>query len=234
MQHVIIVFPGQWRLIRDMLKETQSLDVIAKQNLYCKSLRHSKQHLETKNVAFCEGLCPNLTGFHRNGQLKSWLYSLITASIFFSFFNPILKRNATQNCNKTFWLIFPVFANQSWFYHDLKKNILQFVKIFQLLANASCKSQKLFLQIHSKLKILQTIRIVSLNSGNYATKYVLLKMVVSSCFNFRSVKLHISRIRMTRLQTLDNFREKSIGRRGVVVSSLSVQNRSRKFNPKQG
>ena len=28
MQHVIIVFPGQWRLIRDMLKETQSLDVI--------------------------------------------------------------------------------------------------------------------------------------------------------------------------------------------------------------
>ena len=115
-----------------------------------------------------------------------------------------------------------------WF----KKNILQFVKIFQLLANASCKSQKLFLQIHSKLKILQTIRIVSLNSGNYATKYVLLKMVVSSCFNFRSVKLHISRIRMTRLQTLDNFREN--GRRGVVVSSLSVQNRSRKFNPKQG
>ena len=29
MQHVIIVLPGQWRLIRDMLKETQSLDVIA-------------------------------------------------------------------------------------------------------------------------------------------------------------------------------------------------------------
>ena len=68
-----------------------------------------------------------------------------------------------------------------------------------------------------------------------STTYFLWKyVVVSSCFNFRSVKLHISRIRMTRLQTLDNFREKSIGRRGVVVSSLSVQNRKWKFNPKQG
>ena len=91
MQHVIIVFPGHWRLIRDMLKETQSLDVITKQILYCKSSSLSSYNASAlqRELNFQNGhlsllyFCPNLSVFYRNRQLKSGLYSWTTALIFF-------------------------------------------------------------------------------------------------------------------------------------------------------
>ena len=98
----------------------------------------------TKKVAFCERLCPNLTIFHRNRQLK--------LDNSFSYFKPILRRNATQNCNKTSCSIVPDFAKQLWFYLDFQKKSLTTFKDFSRLANASWISQKLFLQIPQNIQ----------------------------------------------------------------------------------
>ena len=117
----------------------------------------------------------------------------------------ILLQSVLIYSDKCGWFWLP----QKLFKHCIYSNKFEDI----LETKASWLFQKLFLQIPESLQTTENLADNQKCQAELKPLYnkipFLMKMVVSSCFNFRSVKLHISRIRMTRLQTLDNFREKS-------------------------